>query len=575
MTAFGLLLWLAPASAFAAQPPCGPGDMAAAVANCPEKLVPAPQRAQDPAVVQRMADAFLEIKRANDREQKLHVLINNLDGDIAALPLRGYFDKVALKKERDAKARELQESLDHNADRHNAALAATIEAFGLTPAFTTPPPEVTLLHRMNQWGPRYTGCEARDAFGNCRELSSAERKALEVVQLGETKHEGGQIWIFPAAFDSPERLATVVLHESIHWIHTVKRMGTPPTPYEYFASERVAYALQADAAGRLGLKEEGEWRARSGKEGINAEGVRGRDWAWVRSHRPDLMRQVQGYAELAGASPPAGGDEAARAQAEADFLGSFARESQAFREARERASAEQEERAAREAADRLAARPPPAPAEDPYWEALRRWAGMACGYIERVDRVPVEDFSNPDAVGWAAAENERRFAAKRAADAVAREYLLHNLVVMEKGAIAARMSGDAGLGSCDRDMLRLIMSAEGPLAADWLVGQLDYRKGGGAVGAILHGIAQAVGGGASAVVRGAKAPFIAAGDALTASEEPAAPAQPPPPPAAPERPERPGRERAEPQEREHAPARTSEGGAMRQLRGVSSGSLRW
>lgn len=548
-----LTLLMIPGSAFGMPNQCGPSGPLEAIDDCPETLIPPPRRSPDTAKHERVRQAFAAIAQAKTREERIREEIDGLNSKISRLPLKAFFEKARQMKERDAKVAELQSSIKDRFNRRNAAIVATIDAFGLTPTFTTPPPGARLVSSIKPWKPQYTECEAVDAVGGCHELSDTERKADNNTKLGATMHAGAQIWIYPGAFDSPERLAAVIFHEGIHWIHTVKRGGVRPSPEEYFSSEKEAYARQSAAAVKLGLMSEaGKWKARSVEEAQHAAGVVGKSWGWVKMHRPDLMRKVAGYAELPWDAHLPSDSESLRRQSETDFLESVVRQGRELSAARERSAADERRRNEEAEARRRAALPPAGPPLDPYWEAMRKWTLVACGYLEPFERIQHENLSDPAAIGWAVEENERRHAAKKAADAAARGYLLKNFVVMDRRAMEARLAEAVSMDACQRDIIRMMAKADAPISVDWLIGQLDYRKGGGALGEIVRAIGRGVSAGASALASGIRAPFIAVDEVITAIGGESAPVREEAVPSAPSsesdspRRERPEREALEP-----------------------------
>ncbi|MBI3505025.1 MAG: hypothetical protein HY059_09305 [Proteobacteria bacterium] len=134
----------------------------------------------------------------------------------------------------------------------------------------------------------------------------------------------------------------------------------------------------------------------------------------------------------------------------------------------------------------------------PRWEALKTWASAACEYM-----TPGEQY-NASGSNW---ESVRDSHARKASS---RRFLLENFVVLERAELAAEIRRDGrSLSSCQAEVIDLINRARGPVNAGWLIQTIDYRRGGGTLGAILRGLVEAVDGGVAAVVNGIAAPFVA------------------------------------------------------------------
>lgn len=213
--------------------------------------------------------------------------------------------------------------------------------------------------------------------------------------------------------------------------------------------------------------------------------------------------------------------------------------------------------------------------EDPQWDALHEWVETACRYLKPVDFVYSNAGSttpDPDYTRWSVQENDRRASAKQTSDAADRDYLLTHSVVMEHAVLAARMKEHKKtLGSCERGILKALLAAPAPVQTEWLVEQLDFKKGGGSLGKIVRGINRGVKKDSAALVKGITIPLIAVGQVIQemakASEE-AARENRRSQSNRPERPERP--ERSEP-----GSSRNDWNGsyAYGQLGGVASGHL--
>ncbi|MBI3554223.1 MAG: hypothetical protein HY077_17125 [Elusimicrobia bacterium] len=213
-------------------------------------------------------------------------------------------------------------------------------------------------------------------------------------------------------------------------------------------------------------------------------------------------------------------------------------------------------------------------ARDPQWEALSEWVGRACSYIKPAEFVHDGiGSSTPDFeyIKWAAAENDRRAAGKHASDAADREYLLTHSVVLPKSVIERGLKAHkSSLGSCEKDIIGLLLAAPAPVRSEWLVDEIDYLKGGGALGIVVRGIAKGLKKGSEALVTGIAVPFIAVGNAIeelsVELSKPVAPSRSEP--GGSDRPQRPERsESGGSRDVWHG------SGAYGQLGGISSGGL--
>lgn len=155
------------------------------------------------------------------------------------------------------------------------------------------------------------------------------------------------------------------------------------------------------------------------------------------------------------------------------------------------------------------------------WGALHEWTGKACTYMTYAQTIPLNTIDMSPATQFSREfrsmqeENDRRELEKVRADVLIKEYLLSHSVVMPRSEIAAGRARDKALSSCQESILDMILDAPNPIDSKWLVAQLDakrdYKRGGGALGAIIRGIASDIGRGAGALVEGLKAPFVSDG----------------------------------------------------------------
>lgn len=134
-----------------------------------------------------------------------------------------------------------------------------------------------------------------------------------------TRKDNASIGMFSGSFNSPELLAALIYHETVHWLDAAAR-GRPGTPFESFASEMKAYTLVADNAPAFGLLPTvaGEMRKTAGIYGKQLPKSVGLTWGQVEKNHPDWL-----YADttLIDATGPADSEpEPTKVQADLNFL---------------------------------------------------------------------------------------------------------------------------------------------------------------------------------------------------------------------------------------------------------------
>ena len=125
------------------------------------------------------------------------------------------------------------------------------------------------------------------------------------------------------------------------------------------------------------------------------------------------------------------------------------------------------------------------------WEALKQWVGMACLY------------AHP---GPADYDGER-------------QYLRTHFVIVNRSDIDAWSAKDRKDGykvsSCERELIGLARDASGPLDAEWVIQEMDYRRGGGALGVFVRGVPKVI----AAIPKGIGYGIVSLGDAMSAPDD--------------------------------------------------------
>lgn len=175
-------------------------------------------------------------------------------------------------------ARLLNKAVIASRDAHARAVEEDIKAFHLRPPQDDFSGDTRLSDRsraMLKWNPRFSTEEIRDpVLGRKipRTLDQLKQERAENLKrataLGvpsrditaaETDQRTGEIVLYAEAFQSPEKLATMIYHETSHWLDAVKEGGRVS---EYavprFATEKRAFHYQAEFLKALNRVTDGE-----------------------------------------------------------------------------------------------------------------------------------------------------------------------------------------------------------------------------------------------------------------------------------------------------------------------------
>lgn len=297
---------------------------------------------------------------------------------------------------------------------------------------------------------------------------------------------------------SPAFLASIIVHETVHFdqLTTEGRGGRMTQMRAEFE------AFSAQTSKELGL-------TRVEVEAIND--VQTRELARI----SNFGNGSRPFVGVAGPGTPDDLDHLKQSASD-NFLRSWSSEGSPISSEMHDRLAESQRIRQQEAEKRRRMEPLP---KGPGWQELEDWASHACHYLAPPEYVRTPSFPSPDELSymqWAQRENDSRAEAKHRSDAYDRQYLLDHSAVIEKAEIERLLSQDGDrLDACKRDVIGIFQKADGPIETSWLVGQFDYRKGGGALGVIVRGLADAVSSGAAVIAQGISAPFVALGQAVT------------------------------------------------------------
>lgn len=157
------------------------------------------------------------------------------------------------------------------------------------------------------------------------------------------------------------------------------------------------------------------------------------------------------------------------------------------------------------------------PEKPAAWAQAEDWASRACSYLEYPDYLNT-NVGDPTAVGQAVEENDRIASAKAASDRADRAYMLSHTFTISRSDMARLLAEDGdSLPDCNKQIIGMFMQAPGVLDARSLVAQLDYQRGGGALGAVVRGLADAIHDGTIGVLQALKDAVPPAGSGSSSS----------------------------------------------------------
>ncbi len=181
-------------------------------------------------------------------------------------------ERTAKIKDYVAKARALHDAMTAKRSAHDNAIWETAIAYKIVPPETDLRGDERLeapWRRVNAWDPQFGQDEIwdkqqkkwrtreKEELKKQRDENARKAAGLNMgVTLGtadaHTDPKDGSIQIFDDAFDSPEKLAATIYHETSHWIDAVKSHGEYPSLPERWKSEQRAYERQADFLDKIG-----------------------------------------------------------------------------------------------------------------------------------------------------------------------------------------------------------------------------------------------------------------------------------------------------------------------------------
>ncbi|PIR16070.1 MAG: hypothetical protein COV48_10915 [Elusimicrobia bacterium CG11_big_fil_rev_8_21_14_0_20_64_6] len=143
---------------------------------------------------------------------------------------------------------------------YNAAIEKTIDLYQLSPKVTDPINHTQFpAERMRPWAPRYSenetyerdpatgilmgrrlGDEENREIWKRRGVAFSANTPVPPANGAGTSKDDARIALFPGAFSSPDHLASLIFHETTHWLDRNAR-GRAANPSEHFESEIRAY----------------------------------------------------------------------------------------------------------------------------------------------------------------------------------------------------------------------------------------------------------------------------------------------------------------------------------------------
>jgi hypothetical protein len=235
------------------------------IQDCREQYLPTPVKPSDTSAVQRAIDAA---KLAGARELSLRAQVEAIEAAASTDPTRLQSPTYLSLLSKHKTARETKYTA------YNAAIDAAVRAYRLEPPIKDirdragyPPSH----SRAEPWRPRFSEKEIRDANGNmvprtATQLTEEAARNARVINghyvnggvVVARTGDAGNTMLFDAAFDSPDRLAMTIYHETSHWVDANAAGGMNPyrKPAALFLSEALAYDAEGKLARTLGRSNE-------------------------------------------------------------------------------------------------------------------------------------------------------------------------------------------------------------------------------------------------------------------------------------------------------------------------------
>ena len=132
------------------------------------------------------------------------------------------------------------------------------------------------------------------------------------------------------------------------------------------------------------------------------------------------------------------------------------------------------------------------------WHLLEQWTAMACRYLNG---------SEYNGDNWEMKELQNE------STRLMRSYLLNHYAVLTPDEIVEGLIlNNSALSSCQKEMIKTILNAKGPIDAQWLIDKLDYARSGGKAGEIfrkfINELSNTIRDGTALIVHGITKPFI-------------------------------------------------------------------
>lgn len=176
-------------------------------------------------------------------------------------------DKILAQRKR------LREIETNKYAAYNAAIEKTIDLYQLSPKVTDPINHMQFsAEGMRPWAPRYSenetyerdqatgilmgrrlGDEEKREIWKRRGVTFSANTPVPPANGAGTSKNGARIALFPGAFSSPDHLASLIFHETTHWLDRNAR-GRAANPSEHFESEIRAYQKQIEVQKTFNLR---------------------------------------------------------------------------------------------------------------------------------------------------------------------------------------------------------------------------------------------------------------------------------------------------------------------------------
>lgn len=326
-------------------------DSNAEVSACPGNYLPQvviPSASDKQAVIDALAKMGQAVIVEDDAYKQLARIKSRIEGD-------PHQDGDYVKQ-----LQVVQFATTKKYDLANDAIRLAVAAYSLTPPVGdfTGDPRAAALTTVKPWIPRYSEREIYDdASGRFRRRTPEELRSEAAKSQAAIGGAGnvaaartwskGEISMFDQAFQNPDDLATLIYHETSHWVDIAAKPGggrDSDPPIVTFQSEADAYARSAKIAKLLG-RNFSQMENLAAQYQLQAKESGGRSWEWVIVNRRQwLGTDRRGPLGMAPAEPETGSDgEAILRQKMAETL----RQAKETRERQERLQKERQKEAER------------------------------------------------------------------------------------------------------------------------------------------------------------------------------------------------------------------------------------